>query len=90
MISDEGIGRAGKRPDLLALHLVAIRREARPGGISRLALICAIRRQDQWFASHYARMSDRKAGASKAGFDRSARQLINPVKERFGLGMIPD
>ncbi|KKM76269.1 hypothetical protein LCGC14_1381820, partial [marine sediment metagenome] len=90
LISDEGIGRAGSRPDLLAAHLVEIGRIAADWGLSRVAVICAVRRQDHWLASHYSQMSDRNRDASQADFERAAHHLVRPSGDRFKLGMMLD
>ncbi len=90
LISDEGIGRAGSRPDLLAAHLVEIGRIAADWGLARVAVILAVRRQDHWLASHYSQMSDRNRDASQEDFERAARHLVNPSGDRFKLGMMLD
>ena len=90
LISDEGMGRAGSRPGLLGDHLRAMGAVAAGWGLSRLAVICTVRRQDHWFASHYSQMSDRNPRASQRDFDRAARDLIRPTGGRFKLGMLLD
>ena len=90
LISDEGIGRTGSRPDLLAAHLREMSRLARDWGLGRVAVICAFRRQDHWLGSHYAQMSDRNRAASQADFERAARDLVRPDGQRFALGMMLD
>ncbi len=90
LISDEGIGRTGSRPDLLAAHLREMSKLARDWGLGRVAVICAFRRQDHWLGSHYAQMSDRNRAASQADFERAARDLVRPDGQRYALGMMLD
>lgn len=90
LISDEAIGRAGSRPVLLAAHLAAIREQAERWGFARVTAICAFRRQDRWYASHYAQMSDRNPRAAQGDFERAVDALLDPARERYRLGMLLD
>lgn len=90
LISDEGIGRIGSRPELLNAHLRCIARQAERWGFSELRLVCLFRRQDFWLASHYAQISDRNHAASQADFERMARSTISAFQARYEFGMLLD
>lgn len=90
LISDEGIGRFGSRPSTLAAHLHALRPAAADAGFGRIALLCLIRRQDRWLASHYAQMSDRLDRPGQAGFEAEAARIADPFAGRYGLGAMLD
>ena len=90
LISDEAIGRAGSRPDHLARHLDAIAEVAGSWGMPRLHVVCLIRRQDHWLASHYAQMSDRNPRASQRDFEGFVRRVADPAGVRYGFGMLID
>lgn len=88
LVSDERIGRVGSRTDHLADHLRAIAKAARSEDFGRTACICAVRRQDDWFASHYAQMSDRNPWAGQKDFERSVDDFVNPGKGGKSLGRL--
>ena len=90
LISDEAIGRVGSRPEQLAAHLREMAPVAARWGFERLAVICLIRRQDRWIASHYAQMSDRNPRASQRDFEAFAARLADPSGARFALGALLD
>ncbi|WP_404379862.1 hypothetical protein [Caenispirillum salinarum] len=90
VVSEEGIGRAGSRPEQLAAHLAAVRIHAQTWGFTRLKVICLLRRQDHWLASHYAQMSDRYADPGQAGFEDLVDKVARPDRGRFMLGMMLD
>lgn len=90
LVSDEGIGRIASRPALLGEHIDAIGREAGRWGFSKVLVLAVFRRQDHWFASHYAQMSDRNPSASQADFERAARSVLSPFETRYRLGMLMD
>jgi hypothetical protein len=88
LLSDERIGRAGSRADHLAGHLRAIRAAAHAEGFGRVTCICAVRRQDDWFASHYAQMSDRNPRAGQRDFEASVADLVDPDRGGRKLGRL--
>ena len=90
LISDEGIGRTGSRPDHLAAHLREVSVVAQDWSLRRVAVICAFRRQDHWLGSHYSQMSDRNPKASQSDFNRACRDLLRVTADRFKLGMMLD
>ncbi len=90
LISDEGVGRTGSRPDHLAAHLREVSAVAQDWGLRRVAVICAFRRQDHWLGSHYSQMSDRNPKASQSDFDRACRDLVSVTADRFKLGVMLD
>ncbi len=90
LLSDEGVGRSGSRPALLAAHLGALAQAARSWGFGSVTVLCAVRRQDQWLASHYAQVSDRNPDASQADFEVYVRQTLSPTSGRYGFGMLLD
>lgn len=90
LVSDEGIGRTGSRPALLAAHLAALAGPARAWGFGRVRVLCVIRRQDRWLASHYAQVSDRNPRASQEDFEAYVRRTLDPSGERYGFGMLLD
>lgn len=90
LVSDEAIGRQASRPEAVAAHLAAMRERAREWGFDRLKVICAVRRQDRWFASHFAQMSDRTASPSQTGFAEKIASYIDPGKGRYKIGMLLD
>lgn len=90
LLSDEGVGRTGSRPALLAAHLRAVRKRAEAWGFGDVRVLCVLRRQDHWLASHYAQVSDRKPHASQDDFESGVRRILSPEGERFGFGMLLD
>lgn len=90
LISEEAIGRAGSRPQDLAAHLREIRAAAGRWGFERIQILCLIRRQDHWLASHYAQMSDRAPRASQRDFEAFVRRICDPAGGRYLLGMLLD
>ena len=90
LVSDEAMGRAASRPEVLAAHLEAMALAARRWGFERVGVLCLIRRQDHWLASHYAQMSDRNARASQRGFEAMVRRVADPAGARHGFGMLID
>ena len=90
LISDEAIGRMGSRPEQLAAHLRELAPVAARWGLGRLSVICLIRRQDRWLASHYAQMSDRNPRASQRDFEAFARRVTDPAAARHALGALLD
>ncbi len=90
LVSEEGVGRAGSRPGHLQAHLEGLRRSAEEWGFARLRILCLVRRQDRWLASHYAQVSDRLEGTSQAGFEAEAARLVDPRADRHRLGALLD
>lgn len=90
LLSDEAIGRTASRHGLLGAHLNAMRDELREQGVTRMRIACFIRRQDQWLASHYAQISDRRPKAGQADFERMVTELADPWDERFTFGALLD
>jgi len=90
LISEEAIGRQGSRPALLAAHFRDMKLLANNWGFERLNIICVIRRQDHWLASHYAQMSDRNPGASQTGFNGLIRKVTSARESRYQFGMLLD
>lgn len=90
LISDEGMGRQASRPALFAAHIHELQRKAREWGFDRLNIICMIRRQDHWLASHHAQMSDRNPIAGQADFERLVREVTSPGLARYEFGMLLD
>lgn len=90
LISDEGIGRQASRPALLAAHVNEMQEKAKEWGFERLNIVCMIRRQDHWLASHHAQMSDRNPIAGQADFERLVREATSPQLARHAFGMILD
>lgn len=90
LVSDEGVGRSGSRPALLAAHLVGLAEQAQAWGFVRTRVLCVIRRQDHWLASHYAQISDRYPEASQGHFEDGVQQKVDPAGERYGFGMLLD
>jgi len=90
LISDERIGRQGSRPTLLTDHFREMKQKATDWGFDQIHLICMIRRQDHWLASHYAQMSDRNPQAGQEDFRKLIRNITSPHRFRYGLGMLLD
>lgn len=90
LISEEGIGRQASRPALLGAHLHEMRQKALEWGFDRLKVVCIIRRQDHWLASHYAQMSDRNPNAGQADFERLVNEVTSASLGRYGFGMLLD
>lgn len=90
LISEEGIGRSGSRPALLAAHLRELKLKASGWGFHHFKIIYIIRRQDHWLASHYAQMSDRISKPEQTDFERLIREIASPRESRFGFGMLLD
>ncbi|WP_340106380.1 hypothetical protein [Rhodohalobacter sp. 8-1] len=88
LISDERIGRQGSRSTLLADHFREMKQKAGDWGFERIHLICMIRRQDHWLASHYAQMSDRNPQAGQEDFKKLIRNITSPYRFRYGFGML--
>lgn len=90
VLSDEGVGRTGSRPALFRAHLEGLRRTALDAGFTRFRVLCLVRRQDTWLASHYAQMSDRNATPSQADFVRAIRSILDSAEGRYSFGMLLD
>ncbi|MDO8860415.1 hypothetical protein Q6D67_01785 [Haliea sp. E1-2-M8] len=90
LISDEGMGRQATRPALFAAHIDEMQRKAKEWGFGRLNIVCIIRRQDHWLASHYAQMSDRNPIAGQADFECLVREVTSPQFARYEFGMLLD
>lgn len=90
LISDERIGRQGSRPTLLANHFREMKQKAADWGFEQVHLICMIRRQDHWLASHYAQVSDRNPQAGQDDFKKLIRNITSPHRFRYGFGMLLD
>lgn len=90
LVSDEGVGREATRPELFRAHLEGLKRCAIRSGFPRLRILCFIRRQDHWLASHYAQVSDRNADASQSDFELTVREILDPARGRFAFGMLLD
>ncbi len=90
LVSEEGMGRTASRPGLLARHLRTVAERARAWGFATPRVLCVIRAQDRWLASHYAQGADQRPGASQADFEAVAAETIDPAGERYGFGMLLD
>ncbi len=90
LVTDETIGRAGSRPALLAAHVAGIAATAARWGLGRVRVLCVIRRQDHWLASHYAQISDRLPRAGQAGFEAMVAEVLDPARARHGFGALLD
>jgi hypothetical protein len=90
LVSEEGVGRVGTRPGHLRAHLEALRETAAGWGFARIRVLCLLRRQDAWFASHYAQVSDRNLRAGQADFEATAARLADPRCGRHGFGALLD
>lgn len=90
LISEEMIGRQGSRPVLLAAHLHEMKRKSTEWGFDRFCIICMIRRQDHWLASHYAQISGQNPRASQSGFEGLARKITSVRESRYQFGMLLD
>jgi len=84
------IGREGSRPVLLSAHLAEMKRIGLEWGFKRLNIICLIRRQDHWLASHYAQISDKKSRAGQDDFERLIGEVTSPRHSRYKFGMLLD
>lgn len=90
LISDETIGRQGSRPALLSAHFRKMKLKAVDWGFERINIICLIRRQDHWLASHYAQMTDRNPKAGQADFERLVEEVTSHYLSRYSFGMLLD
>jgi hypothetical protein len=90
LISDEGAGREATRPELFRAHLDGLKRCAIRAGYRNLCILCFIRRQDHWLASHYAQLSDRNPTASQHDFELTVQEILDPARGRFAFGMVLD
>ena len=90
LVSDEGVGTAGRRPHLLRAHLEELAHVAGTRGLAPLRVLCTVRRQDQWLGSHYAQISDRITGASQETFERYVCDLLDPAREYYRRGVLLD
>lgn len=90
LISEEAIGRSGSRPSLLAAHLQQMKLKAFEWGFERFTIICVIRRQDHWLASHYAQISDRIPKPGQTDFVRLVQEVVSPRMSRYSFGMLLD
>lgn len=90
LISEEMVGREGSRPVLLSAHLREMKRKSQEWGFERLNIVCMIRRQDHWLASHYAQMSEQNPKANQTGFNRLVRKVTSPQESRYRFGMLLD
>lgn len=90
LISEEMIGRQGSRLALLSAHLTEMKRKGLEWGFERLNIICIIRRQDHWLASHYAQISDQNPGAGQTGFNGLIRKVTSARESRYQFGMLLD
>jgi len=89
LISDEAIGRTAGRQGLFSAHLAGLTAAARERGIEQVKLLCFVRRQDHWLASHHVQMSDRLA-AGQAAFEKLVADICDPRRDRFKLGALLD
>ncbi|GAA3945685.1 hypothetical protein [Allohahella marinimesophila] len=90
LISEEGIGRQGSRPALIAAHIREMHNSAAAWGFDQINVVCLYRRQDYWLASHYAQMSDRNPNPGQADFERLVHDVTSPRVSRYGFGMLLD
>ncbi|BAM03522.1 hypothetical protein [Phycisphaera mikurensis] len=90
LVSDEAMGRTGSRPRQLGGHLAAMAERAAAWGFPRVRVLCVVRRQDHWLASHYAQGADRRPAASQADFEAMVAEALAPEGERYGFGMLLD
>lgn len=90
LVSDEGMGTSGRRPEHLALHLERLTDEAARRGFARVRVLCTIRRQDQWLGSHYAQISDRQTAVSQARFEAFVRGALDPWDRFYHDGIMLD
>ncbi|NYH97024.1 hypothetical protein [Novosphingobium marinum] len=90
VVSDEAIGRTASRHGLLKAHLAALKAATEERGISRIKLLCLVRRQDHWLASHYAQVSDRSENPGQSDFEHLIDKIADPRAERFTFGALLD
>lgn len=90
VLSDEGIGRSASRQGLLRAHLEGLRKVLVRAGVERVKLLCLIRRQDHWIASHYAQTSDRRDKPGQDDLAALIRRIADPRQERFTFGALLD
>jgi hypothetical protein len=90
LASDEGVGRTASRTALLGAHLSSMERTVRSWGFDDLRVLCVFRRQDEWLASHYAQVSDRKPAPSQQDFEATVSHVLDPHAGRFKLGAMLD
>lgn len=90
LISDEGIGKAGKHPEHMEMHLRCLKEKAREWGYDSVKIICVIRRQDQWIGSHYAQVSDRNENVSQSDFESYVYDRLNKDKNLYRFGILLD
>lgn len=90
ILSDEAVGRQASHPERLAAHLGALARKSRDWGYVRMTILCLVRRQDHWLASHYAQLSNRKPRPGQSDFADLARAIADPGGLRYGFGTLLD
>ena len=90
LISDEVIGRSTSRQALCAGHLAGMKSALKDRGIERFKLLFFVRRQDEWLASHYAQVSDRREKPGQRDFENLAARITDPHEERFTFGALLD
>lgn len=90
LVSEEGIGRQGSRPESLRAHLREMAKKAADWGFERVGVIYFVRRQDRWLASHYAQVSDRNPKAGQGDFERLVHEVTSPRLARYGFGTLLD
>lgn len=90
LLSDEAIGRSASRQGLMGAHLVALRRALDERGVSRIRILCFMRRQDRWLGSHYAQISDRRPKAGQSDFEAMIGELADPWRGRYQFGALLD
>lgn len=84
LISDENMcDHSG--PILVGKHLSAFIDLLSGRGFDRVRTLCSVRQQATRFASGYAQMSDRYAGASQSDFEAKAHRKIGPAYYRKGI-----
>lgn len=90
VLSDEGIGRSASRQGLFRAHIEGLRAALSRAGVERIRLLCLIRRQDHWIASHYAQTSDRRERPGQNDLATLIRRIADPRQERFTFGALLD
>ncbi|MFB0613928.1 hypothetical protein [Aurantiacibacter poecillastricola] len=90
LLSDEAIGRSTSRQALCAGHLAGMKAALVARGFDRIKLLCLLRRQDHWLASHYVQVSDRRRDPGQTDFEKLVRRISDPQEERFTFGALLD
>lgn len=90
LLSDEGIGTAGRNPSVLRVHLERFQDLAEGRGFGAVRVLLSVRRQDQWLGSHYAQTSHRINGASQATFEAFVEGVLDGTLQHHGIRTLLD